>query len=50
MINWLRRQFCKHEFESRTINTYWEEYSDLPIRSRMVLVCTKCGYVRRIRL
>lgn len=42
MINWIRRQFCKHEFELVKQN----EYSTLTVTSYF---CKKCGCIRHVR-
>lgn len=42
MINWIRRQFCKHEFELVKQN----EYNSQTVTSYF---CKKCGYIRNVR-
>lgn len=41
MINWIRRQFCKHEF----IHIQKVQYADCVVDTYM---CKKCGWVRKI--
>lgn len=42
MINWIRRQFCKHELELVKQN----EYPSCTVTSYM---CKKCGLIRNVR-
>lgn len=42
MINWIRRQFCKHELELVKQN----EYSTGTVTS---YICKKCGYIRKVK-
>ena len=41
MINWIRRQFCKHEF----IHVEKVKYLDC---MRDTYMCKKCGWIRTI--
>lgn len=41
MINWIRRQFCKHEF----IHVQKTVYADCVVTTYM---CKKCGWIRKI--
>lgn len=42
MINWIKMQFCKHDF----IRVQEVEYLDCIVSTYM---CKKCGWVRKIR-
>ena len=55
MLNWIRRLFCKHEFEE----VARIEDLDLELLScnveaikniRVSYICKKCGYIRNIKL
>ena len=41
MINWIRRQFCKHDF----IHVQKVTYADCVVDTYM---CKKCGWIRKI--
>lgn len=41
MINWIRQQFCKHEFEHVQKVKYLDCVSD-------TYICKKCGWIIKI--
>ena len=42
MCNWLRKIFCKHDFERVKQNEY-------PTHTSTTFICKKCGYIRKVR-
>ena len=40
---------CKHDWkELYKVNEYWSSNSKLPCETKIILVCKKCGKIKRI--
>ena len=51
LINYLRRCFCKHEFEFiKEVRVYENIHFSRPHTVRRTYMCNKCGYVKQIKL
>ena len=50
IVQYIRSWFCKHELQNMgTIRVLLEGYGK-PMGHKMILVCMKCGYKKRIWL
>ena len=45
LINYIRSCFCKHDFElAKQVNVFDDEADYMPIWTKWVYFCKKCGY------
>ena len=49
IINYLRSCFCKHEWELLKKSNIYDEDEDLPIGSKWIYRCKKCGYAKKYK-
>lgn len=47
---WLEKKACRHECQVHTENIVWEGNSHLPVEYRQVLICKRCGEIKKIKL
>ena len=51
ILNYIRQMLCKHDFELLTkVQIYMDEGDNLPIKTRYIYRCQKCGYISRVNL
>ena len=51
IFNYFRQCFCRHELELiKEIRVFESDSDFMPVSSRKVYFCKRCGYVKRIRL
>ena len=49
MTSWLMRLLCDHEYKAHETKVYAKGV-EVPDGRRVVLVCKKCGQIRKVRL
>lgn len=50
LINYICSCFCKHDLELiKTTDMYWEESDTMPIGTKWVYRCKKCGWHKIIK-
>lgn len=51
LTNWLRKPACSHVWEEyKHLRIYEDDFDDMPISYKYLLICKKCGKVRVVKL
>ena len=51
LVQIIEKWICKHEWETFQKSTVYSECNDvIPIRFEFILICKKCGKIKKIKL